>query len=84
MPETAVEKLLRCSEGSLVQFLGTFDELKLPSELTVKGVGVISRHIKTTALCGSFRSECAHNHMAAGPHCSHSELDISFSLFRCD
>ena len=80
----AVKKLLRSPEWGFVQFLGAFDKLKLPAKLTVQGVGVIPHYIKSTAFSRALGSERAHNHMAAGPHCSHRKPDISPSLFRCD
>jgi len=67
-----------------MQFLETFDELKPLAELTVQGLGVISRHVETAALGRSFGSERAHDHMATGLHCSRSKLDVSLSLLRCD
>jgi hypothetical protein len=58
-----------------MQFLGTVDELEPLAELTVQGLGVIPRHVETTALRRSFGSERAHDDMAAGPHGSRRKVD---------
>ena len=64
----AVHKLLRCSEGSLVQFCRAFDQTEAPTELLMQRLSAIPAHVKSAALRRSLRPERAYEHEAPGLH----------------
>jgi hypothetical protein len=61
----AVHELLRGSPRRAVQFLRAFLDPKSSTKLPLERFNVISNDVQAAALGWSFRSEGAHDHMAA-------------------
>ena len=65
-PAGAIHKLLCGAKGSLVRFPLAFDQTKVGTELTVKCLGIVPGHLKSTAFLGAIRREGGHDDNASG------------------
>src|SRR5215470_17845156 len=67
-PAVAVQKLLRGSKWSFMQFLAALHQAKLPAKLAMKRFRVVAHHVKPAAFRRAFWSKRADNHVAAWLH----------------
>src|SRR5215471_2972371 len=64
-PAVAVQKLLRGSKWSFMQFLAALHQAKLPAKLAMKRFRVVAHHVKPAAFRRAFRAKCADNYVTA-------------------
>jgi hypothetical protein len=79
-----VDELLNGSPWRVMHFVGALFDPKPPAEFTVKRIGVVTHYIESATFRWTFRSERAHNHVAAGAHGIEHRPNILSSLLRID